>query len=221
MGDGSEIADERDRWCAQNGLLWTCLPHELDRGDDDRLIMLIRAVRPRVVGPSKTSLGWVSIAGLEAVCRLGRFDLNVVAVDANEALAISDALQLGVAEMERIDMHSADYMSNHSGGVLDMSEIRALLDGRWKPRWVQGLSLRAQRLWALIDAAVDGRYWAVEYVFPDGSVSQDVVDPVVDFHCDGWAVAIGGTAEQALEAGQEISLAYLSVPGVRRWWLNT
>jgi len=211
---GDRIADERDRWCMPNGINWTIVPDGLDQSADDRLIIVLDSEDgPRVVGPT-TYFGWVSIAGLEAITRLGRFEANLVVQYSDTALRIADALLRAVAEQEEhrrswADDDSSDPGAAAGGGVLDREEIVALLDARPKPDWIRGLSANAQRLCALIDAAVEGRKWATPYVFPDGSDTwryQEVAR--VGLHYGHWQAILGGSWQEVRMAAMSLHDAW-------------
>jgi len=167
----------------------------------------------------------VAIAGLEAFTRHGWLEVNLVVQSRRDALAIADALQRAVAEQEEHRRNWADEDSSDSsvavgGGVLDREEIVALLDARPKPDWIRGLSANAQRLCALIDAAVEGRKWAIPYVFPDGSEYQG---PAVWFHLDHWQAVLGGSRQEVEMAANSLYAASVAVGlvGDVGWYFDT
>jgi len=212
---GNEVADERDRWCLPNGMIETIVPDALDcTSSDGRLYINLQSHDgPRVVGPTGGD-GWVSVAGLEAFTRHGWLEVNLVVQSRWDALAIADALQRAVAEQEEhrhnwADDDSSDSGAAAGGGVLDREEIVALLDARPKPDWIRGLSGNAQRLCALIDAAVEGRKWAIPYVFPDGSDPwryQEVAR--VGLHYGHWQAILGGSWQEVRMAAMSLHDAW-------------
>ena len=231
-------ADERDLWCVPNGTTWTIVPEGFDTGDGDRLIIALwPGVEPRVVGPTR-GVGWVSIAGLEASTRLGRFNINLVVQYPQEALAIADALRLAVSEQERWEREWLEGDSSETnvasrrgrsapGGVgrgngLSRDEIVALLDSRPKPDWIRGLSANSQRLYALIETAVEGREWAIPYIFPFADDPNDWRSefPLIGFHYDLWRKLLGGSAEEVEMAAMRL-VAVWRFGEHGRWGFNT
>lgn len=230
MGFGGKNDDERDRWCVPNGMDWSInpVPESGNPDGEDRLIIVLKSDGgPRVVGPT-THYGFVSIAGLEAITRLGRFKVNLVVQYSHTALEIVETLQRAIRAVdEQEELHrrwrdedSSDSSVAAGGGVLDREEIVALLDARPKPDWIRGLSANAQRLGALIDAAVEGRKWAIPYVFPDGSGYQG---PAVWFHLDHWQAVLGGSRQEVEMAANSLYAASVAggLVGDVGWYFDT